>query len=311
MEECKKIDFEAFENCLGKCVNLEMLSLCGLRIGDAIANELLSLTQLYSVNMGGTSIGSKVFTALASTCTDLEFVYLTGTRADGAAIDTALSQMEQIVHLDVASCLRLRSFNFLTVLTNIVHLDLTRVIAFDDDEAHALVQLTELETLILSRTEVTHEAILHLASLSKLHTLELTYCDLDDRVGPPLRALAGSLECLSLQYTKVSDSMLHVGVESLYKLHTLKLTCCEHFTSFGVRLLSESTLASSLRVLALGSEDIDDTCVESFASFQNLTSLRMWHTSMTPHAANRVGELCKLNYDDTMKSTEGTYLYSE
>jgi hypothetical protein len=191
------------------------------------------------------------------------------------------------------------------------HLSGLRIASFrgmpiDDFMVADLSWQSDLKDLVLKDSQITDDAMLSVASFSKLECLDVSGTGVSDS---GVRSLSG-LNCISLldiSGTRVSNN----GLRSINKLKSLRiliaaycsidgdaLTCLSSLdkleyldisgTTISGKGFSVAGLPKSLVTLNLSESVIDDSCVDELARLTHLKMLSIANTSLSERAIDRL-----------------------
>ena len=148
----------------------------------------------------------------------------------------------------------------------LVELELAGTAASMDALQH-IASITGLQRLNLSYTDITDESLVLLAPLGKLRSLDLTSTEIGDVAAAHLESLAG-LEELSLNYTRIGDK----GVQAVAQLSNLKSLEIVRTRVTDAALTSLASLAS-LSHLNLNYTKVTDRGLWSLSAMPSLREL--------------------------------------
>lgn len=257
--------------------------------------SLASCTQL--LNLGSLAAGLRAVAFEMAQDLDtlplsLTSLNLSGSNVDQTELFSILPTLSNLTALDVGDCyfqeLGIREMGTLAALP----LRTLKIGGSEINEAGLLCSMHALHTLDLTSLDYLTmcNIVISVGNLTALHTLVLDYAAMDDYMLEYLTPLSKTLQHLSLNRTKMTDT----GLQSLPRfrqLRTLSLAGCDQLTTKSVQCVA--TLAQ-LRVLCLSNcgdlslsplsalsqlekLDISGNPPTSLAPLQNLHSLRQLH----------------------------------
>ncbi|XP_076328492.1 uncharacterized protein LOC143234771 isoform X4 [Tachypleus tridentatus] len=200
--------------------------------------------KLTSFNFGRTLIDNKTLTAVASLeGLQLEELYLSSCeQLSKSGIMLLCMNQPQLRVLDLSLIYQLTDQALIYVcdyLTNLRSLSLRRCHNLTDRSVKELSRLVNLETLDLSSCEKVTPAGLREAlcfeSHPKLHTINLSYCNVTDEIVCDFVYKLSNLTHLDLSSClTLTDKSLHAVSCVLVSLHSLKLAWCKEITDRGL-----------------------------------------------------------------------------
>ena len=168
--------------------------------------------------------------------------------------------------------------------------NLSNLPATDSDLRALVSEGTEVETLILNRTDVTDESLTQIRPLTRLSTLSLATTLITDS-GCKAIAQIASLNELDMSDTAITDEGL-ACLPQLPRLTQLTLDATR-ITDAGCKHLAQ---IATLERLSLGNTEISDAGIEHLAGLPNLRRLKLTGTRITDSSAKLLQKLCRLEH---------------
>ncbi|WNM59311.1 leucine-rich repeat domain-containing protein [Candidatus Nitrospira allomarina] len=243
-------------------------------IVDSLAEKLLALSALTTLQLGGNQIGKAGVKHLAG-LTNLTTLDLRNNEISDAGVKH-LAGLTNLTTLDLRNNeISDAGVKHLAGLTNLTTLNLRNNEISDAGVKH-LAGLTNLTRLDLRSNKIGEAGVKHLAGLTNLTALELG----DNQVGKAgVKYLAGltNLTTLELRNNQIGEA----GVKYLAGLTNLTMLQLRsnQIGEAGVKHLAGLT---NLTTLELGDNRIGDAGMKHLAGLGNLTTLQLWN--------NQIGE---------------------
>jgi Leucine-rich repeat (LRR) protein len=268
----------AADGDLGKLAaftKLRKLDLSATEVGDLGMQPVSRLAALSDLNLNGTSVGDAGVRLLVG-MRELRALSLRNTYVEG---DFDWPPSLERVDLN-GSPAGNAAVGRLAKLASLKHLGLSST---DITDAAPLGDLTQIESLDLSATDLTNTGLKSLAGLSALRSLVLRDARFTDAGLESLTPLI-NLRQLDLARTRLSDK----GMTSLGKLTGLTHLVLDYGEIYDAGFARLAPL-TSLEILSLDSTHITDASVILLKKFTKLKSLNLYHTVITPegHTALR------------------------
>ena len=271
---------------------LTSLNLRGNKIGDAGAASLAAFTQLTSLGLWNNGIGDEGAAALAA-LTQLTSLDL-GENKIGDAGAAALAALTQLTSLDLggdgfneSNAIGDEGAASLAALTKLTSLDLgsNRIGAAG---AASLAALTKLTSLDLRSNKIGEAGAAALAALTQLTSLDLVDNEIGDPGAASLAALT-KLTSLSLGYNKITVAGA-ASLAALTQLTSLSLWG----NKIGVAGAASLAALTQLTYLSLGHNEIGDAGAASLAVLTQLTYLSLWQNEIGDAGATSLAALTQL-----------------
>ena len=219
-----------------------------------------------------------------------------------------------LVSLDLSFNPAVKTATFLGVLWMLEELDLSLNVWVDDEVVSlCAASMPRLRRLVLEKTEVTDVGVAQLgATWATLTHLDLSRTAVrgDASSYAALQSLR-NLETLLMPYTLVD---LQLAFHLPRSLRRLKLSRAIHFDDDALVCLAQAVESaegpSSLLSLDVGSPAITDAALPSLLVLAQcgLASLSLWHCKVSRTAIERLMADTGMCLDDSMASSDGTYL---
>jgi Leucine-rich repeat (LRR) protein len=262
------------------------LNLWGNQIGAEGAASLTALTQLTSLNLGGNEIGAEGAAALAA-LTQLTSLNMAHNQIgdEGAA---ALAALTQLTSLDLwANKIGAEGAAALAALTQLTSLNLGGN-EIGAEGAAALAALTQLTSLDLWANKIGAEGAAALAALTQLTSLNLGGNEIGAEGAAALAALT-QLTSLNMARNQIGDEGA-AALAALTQLTSLNLGGNE-IGAEGAAALAALTQLTSLN---LWNNKIGDEGAAALAALTQLTSLNLWNNKIGYEGAAALAALTQL-----------------
>ena len=168
--------------------------------------------------------------------------------------------------------------------------NLSNLPATDSDVRALTNEGTEIEALILNRTDVTDESLTQIRPLTRLNSLSLATTLITDS-GCKAIAQIASLNELDISDTAITDEGL-ACLPQLPHLTHLNLDATR-ITDAGCKHLAQ---IATLERLSLGNTEISDAGIKYLSGLPNLRQLKLTGTRITDSSAKLLQQLCRLEH---------------
>jgi hypothetical protein len=253
---------------------------------EVLAERLVPLTQLLSLNLWGNQIGAEGAASLTA-LTQLTSLNLVGNEigAEGAA---SLAALTQLTSLNLGGNeIRDKGAASLAALTQLTSLNLWNN-KIGDEGAAALAALTQLTSLNLGVNEIGAEGAAALAALTQLTSLDLWANKIGAEGAAALAALT-QLTSLNMARNQIGDEGA-AALAALTQLTSLNLGGNE-IGAEGAAALAALTQLTSLN---LWNNKIGDEGAAALAALTQLTSLNLWNNKIGYEGAAALAALTQL-----------------
>lgn len=321
VDRCKRITDAGLAPLGTHCPNLRRVHVGGTMITYYALAALNSLEDLQDVSVNGTRFPDKALYTLLKRkeapdswaeedygevrqLTDFQ-ASRTLVRDDGVRL---LKGLGASLHtLNLAFNPGIADWSFLGSLASLTHLDISLNVGFTDQFAADVGKLSSLTLLNLSKTELTDEGIPALMELSQLRSLDVGKTAITHRALGPGLAKLPNLTALSLPYTNVGGKFSRY-LTVLHRLTSFKTTGCPRFGNKGLLELAKGRYPH-LTALDVGCDQLTDSGLAHIGELAALRNFNMWNTKVTNQGAELVQQLTGLVLDDLMNTSQGTYLF--